>query len=326
MTLFTGITSAMESGMADTNTALASTRFPRTEARQKRRGRLVVLSLLAGLAVAVLWSARLVDDDIGVNAANGMLGHNSLTTGIAGSAAGILFAFTAGLAGTFTACNVAAFSTIAPLMEEAPSVAARARLALRPLAWLALGLFVVAGCYGAIGAVLGKNIPQLSTAMIGSHVPERVLQSMIVFCVIGLIFIYLGLAAISVVPDPLRRITQRFSYTPQLIMGALIGGFLIGRPYPLFFKMFEYAASTHNGFYGALAFILVALGNILLIAVLFLALSMSRFQHWLRADPMRIAKFTAAALLIGGAFTFFYWGVRVPANLGYGWFPHMPWR
>jgi len=56
-------------------------------------------------------------------------------------------------------------------------------------------------------------------------------------------------------------------------MGALIGGFLIGRPYPLFHKMFEYAASTHNPFYGALSFILVALGNIVVMALLFLALS-----------------------------------------------------
>jgi hypothetical protein len=312
--------------MANTNAALVGTRFPGTEARRIRRGRLIVLSLLAGLAVAVLWSARLVDDDIGLNAANGILGHNSLTTGIAGSAAGIFFAFAAGLAGTFTACNVAAFSAIAPLMEDAPSGPARARLALRPLAWLALGMFVVAGCYGGIGAVLGKNIPQLSTALIGGHVPARLLQSVVVFSVIGVIFIYLGLAAISVVPDPLQRMTRRFSYTPQLVMGALIGGFLIGRPYPLFFKIFQYAAATHNGFYGALAFVLVALGNILLMAVLFLALSMTRFQHWLRADPARIAKFTAAALLIGGAFTFVYWGVKVPAYLGYGWFPHVPWH
>ena len=33
----------------------------------------------------------------------------------------------------------------------------------------------------------------------------------------------------------------------------------------------------------------------------------------------------ALALLIGGAFTFVYWGVRLPAKLGYGWFPTMPW-
>jgi EamA domain-containing membrane protein RarD len=161
--------------------------------------------------------------------------------------------------------------------------------------------------------------------MIGD-VPERILQSVVVFSVIGLIFIYLGLGAAGVVPDPLRRMAKRFPRSPQVVMGALIGGFLIGRPYPLFDKMFQYAASTHNGLYGALTFVLVALGNILFMAILFLALSMSRFQHWLRAEPTRIVKFTAAALLVGGAFTFFYWGVRVPAHLGYGWFPQMPWH
>ncbi len=310
----------------EARTAPDGTRLAGTEARPTRRGTLILLSLLAGLALAVLWSARLVDDEIGVNTADGMLGHNSLTTGIAGSAAGIIFAFTVGLAGSFTACNVAAFSAIAPLMEDAPSAAVRARLALRPLAWLAAGLIVVAGTYGAVGAMLGESIPQLSTARIGSQIPERMLQSIIVFSVIGLAFTCLGLAAAGVVPDPLRHMTQRFPYTPQLVMGALIGGFLIGRPYPLFYKLFQYAASTHNGFYGALTFTLVALGNILLMAVLFLALSMSRFQQWLLADPARIAKFTAASLLIGGAFTFFYWGIRVPANFGYGWFPHMPWH
>jgi sulfite exporter TauE/SafE len=129
-----------------------------------------------------------------------------------------------------------------------------------------------------------------------------------------------------VVPDPLRGWTQRFEYAPQLVMGFLIGAFLIGRPYPLFFKMFQYAASTHNPFYGALTFILVAIGNILLMGLLFLLLSMSRFQPWLRARAGRVRRFTAGALLVGGAFTFFYWGVRLPAYLGYGWFPHMPWH
>jgi sulfite exporter TauE/SafE len=292
--------------MAEIDTALAGTERSSIKRRPINRVTLIVLSVLAGLAIAVLWSAQLADDDIGVNTAHGLLGHDPLTTSIAGSAAGVLFAFIAGLAGTFTACNVAAFSAIAPLMEDAQSAKARLRLALRPLGWLAIGLIVIAGTYGAIGAMLGTSIPQLSTAMIGNKVPERVLQSVIVFSFIGLVFIYLGLAAIDVVPDPLRRLTRRFPHTPQLVMGALIGGFLIGRPWPMFYKMFQYAASTHNGFYGALTFILVALGNILIMAVLFLALPMTRFQHWLRANPARIAKFTASALLIGGAFTVIY--------------------
>jgi sulfite exporter TauE/SafE len=297
----------------------------RSEATWTRRGPLVVISLLVGLAIAILWSAQLVDDDIGVNTANGILGHDSLTTSITGGVAGIIFAFTAGLAGTFTACNVAVFSAVAPLMEDAPTAATRMRRALRPIAWLTVGLVVVAGVYGAIGAAFGPNIPQLSSTLVGK-MPERVMQAMVVFTVIGVILIYLGLAAAGVVPDPLRRLTARFAYTPQLLMGAIIGGFLIGRPYPLFFKMFQYAASTHNPFYGALSFILIGVGNILIMALLFMALSASRFQQWLRANPTRIAKFTAAALLIGGAFTFFYWGVRLPSHFGYLWFPSMPYH
>jgi hypothetical protein len=315
---------SLEETVTDINVTPSRVRLG-SNANRASWGPLVAISLLIGLAIAILWSASLVDDQIGVNSANQILGHNALTTGITGTATGILFAFTAGLAGTFTACNVAAFSAVAPLIEDAPTAATRMKLALRPLMWLTVGLIVVAGTYGGIGATLGNSIPQLSTAMVGK-MPERIIQSMVVFTVIGLIFIYLGLAAAKVVPDPLRRITARFSYTPQVVMGALIGGFLIGRPYPLFYKMFQYAASTHNGFYGALSFVLVALGNILIMAILFLALSASRFQLWLRADPVRIAKFTAAALLIGGSFTFFYWGVRLPAGFGYGWFPHMPWH
>lgn len=310
--------------MTDTDVTFSGVRLG-SEATWARKGPLVAISLLMGLAIAILWSAKLVDDDIGVNSANHILGHNSLTTGITGTVAGVLFAFTAGLAGTFTACNVAAFSAVAPLIEDAPTARARMRLALRPLIWLTIGVIAVAGTYGAIGATLGNSIPQLSTALIGK-MPERIMQSMIAFTVIGLIFIYLGLAAANVVPDPLRRITARFMHAPQLVMGMLIGGFLIGRPYPLFYKMFQYAASTHNGFYGALTFVLVSLGNILIMAIIFLALSATRFPQWLLADPARVAKFTAAALLIGGSFTFFYWGVKLPANFGYGWFPHMPWH
>ncbi|HEX4832631.1 MAG TPA: hypothetical protein VH478_16225 [Trebonia sp.] len=289
------------------------------------RGWLILISLVIGVIIAVLWSADLVDDDIGVNAANGILGHDSLTTNITGSLAGIAFAFVTGLAGTFTACNVAAFSAIAPLMEEAPSAMTRAKAALRPLLWLSIGLIVVAAVYGAIAATLGTSIPQLSNTVVDGIMPARFLQAVIAFGLIGLIFVYLGLATAGIVPDPMRRATERFRYAPQLLMGALIGGFLIGRPYPLFYKTFEYAASTHDGAYGALVFVLVSLGNIVLMGVLFLLLSMTRFPQWLTASPSRAAKFTAVALLIGGAFTIAYWVVRLPANFGIGWFPHMPW-
>jgi hypothetical protein len=286
------------------------------------RGRVIGWSVLAGLVIAVLWSARLVDDDIGLNTANGLLHQNAGDATITGTVGALVFAFVTGIAGTFTACNVAVFTAIAPMVESRPSVGGR----LRPLGWVTLGAVVVAGSYGAIGALVGTGLPQLSTATIDDGVPVRVLQSIAVFGVIGLIMLYLGLAALKVVPDPLGRLAVRWSPAPGVVMGALVGGFLIGRPWPLFHKMFLHAAGTHNALFGAAALVLVVMGNMVLMALLFLLLSATRFPSRLRARPTRIMTVTAAALLIGGTFTFVYWTVRVPANLGFGWFPVMPWH
>jgi hypothetical protein len=203
------------------------------------------------------------------------------------------------------------------------------RQALPRLGWLALGVVVTAALYGAVGAAFGTHIPQLSTNTVGHHVPLRLVQSVVVFTVIGVAFVWLGLAAIKVVPDPLRRLTARWPNAPLVVMGVLIAGFLIGRPYPLFFKLFRQAAETHDPLFGAGTFVLTALGNIAVLAVLFLALAAGaggRLQRWLTARPGRLATVTAVALLVGGAFMVFYWGVRLPARFDYGWFPRMPWR
>jgi hypothetical protein len=308
--------------MTDIKDAPAITSTPR---RPAPRGLVIGLSVLAGLAVAILWSAQLVDDDIGVNTA-GVLGQHAANADVTSTLAGLVFAFVTGLAGTFTACNVAVFSAIAPMVESRPTMAGRIRQALRPLGWLTLGAIVVAGGYGAIGAVLGDRLPQLSTATIDGHIPVKTVQSIVVFGVIGLIMLYLGLAELRLVPNLLGRLAVRHPAAPQVVMGALIGGFLIGRPWPLFHAMFVHAASTHNALFGAGAFVFVVIGNMVVMSVLFLILSFSRFPVWLRATPYRIATGTAAALLVGGTFTVVYWAVRVPANLGVGWFPAMPWH
>ncbi|WP_051865370.1 hypothetical protein [Streptosporangium roseum] len=108
---------------------------------------------------------------------------------------------------------------------------------------------------------------------------------------IGLAFVYLGLAALRVVPDPFVRLSSRFPNARLVVIGALIGGFLIGRPFPLFHKLFEYAAETRNPLYGAAVFILQSLGNITLMAVLFVVLvhaTRGRFTRWMTAGPSRV--------------------------------------
>jgi hypothetical protein len=89
----------------------------------------VGLSVLAGLLLAIFWSAQLVDDDIGVNTANGLLGQDAGAANLTGTISGLVFAFVAGIAGTFTACNIAVFSAIAPLADTRRSARSRARTA-----------------------------------------------------------------------------------------------------------------------------------------------------------------------------------------------------
>src|SRR5256886_16050535 len=133
---------------------------------------LLVGSVALGLGLAIVWSPSFVDQTIGENGATTILGYSVTATPITGILMAIGFAFVSGLTGTFTACNVAGLSAIAPL-----SAGRRTSFtsALRSLGWLALGTSVVAGLYGAIGALIGPNIPQLSHALIG-QVPIRPIQ------------------------------------------------------------------------------------------------------------------------------------------------------
>ncbi|MEU8582695.1 hypothetical protein [Streptomyces abikoensis] len=287
-----------------------------------------VAGVAAGVVLAVVWSARLVDG-LGVDTADDLLGRDSLKDDIPGSGAGVVFAFVVGLAGTFTACNVAAFGALAPMAGTGDTRGGRPAAVLRPLARVTAAAVAVAAVYGGICAAIGPDVPQLATATGGGGIPPRALQALIVFTVIGLAMVWLGLSALGLAPDPLARRTRDPERLRLLLIGALIGGFVIGRPYPLFRKAFAYAADTHNALYGALLFALIALGNVVVVAVLFLALALTahgRVPRWLNATPTRAARVTGTALLLFGTFTVVYWGIRLPARYDWWWFPAMPWN
>lgn len=293
------------------------------------RKRLILLaSLLAGLFIAYAWSAGLVDEQIGFTTADGLLGRNANGTPVGGIASGILFAFVTGLAGSFTACNIACFGAVGPLVGQADTRRGRLGQALRPLGWLAAGMVAVSAVYGAIVGIVGTRMPQFSTAYAKGLSP-RAIQSMIAFGTVGLVMIVLGLAALGLVGDPLGRVSRRHPNAPLVLVGALIGGFLIGRPYPLFEDMFRSAANSHDPLYGAVAFALQSLGNIVVMSVLFLALSYGlggRVQRWLAEKPSRNSVLTAAAFIVAGMFAVVYWDVRALHSVGYLWFPTAPWN
>ncbi|MEU5047733.1 hypothetical protein [Streptomyces griseorubiginosus] len=295
----------------------------------RRRALVVVVGFLLGFLLAYAWSPKLADDQIGFNSADAMLGHNALTTPIAGIASGVIFAFVSGLAGSFTACNVMVLGAVGPLVGES-ALSRRESLTriARPIGWLAVGMLPVSALYGAMVGIFGTHMPQFST----THSPglsPRIIQAMIDFGIIGLVMIVLGLAAAGIVPDPLAAVSRRFPNAPLVLMGVLIGAFLIGRPYPLFGQMFRSAAERHNPLYGAAAFALQSLGNIVMMSLIVVLISLvlrGRAGRWLAAEPARVSALTASGFLVAGVFAVVYWDVRLLHFLGYIWFPTAPWH
>lgn len=304
--------------------AFVNGHFPR------RRGLIVLLSVLAGFALTVVWSAEFVDSTIGDNVANTLLGHDAKNEPITSLAAGVVFAFVTGLAGTFTACNIAAFGAVAPMLGESSTRVERMRGVLKPLLWLAAGMLAVSAVYGAIVGLVGTAMPQFSTAQnAAGTLSGRSIQSMVVFGLIGLTMTYLGLAALGLVRDPFARIARRYPNAPMVFMGVLIGGFLIGRPFGLFRQLFRDAAESGNPLYGAAAFCLQSLGNIVVLGVLLVVVAVllgDRTRRWLSAKPSRLAVITGVALITVGVFTFLYWDVRLLARRELiPWYPTAPW-
>ncbi|MFJ6216195.1 hypothetical protein ACIQGZ_23140 [Streptomyces sp. NPDC092296] len=317
-------TTAVPAPMAPRATSLfVNGLFPR------RRALVVLLSLLGGLLLAYAWSSKVADDEIGFNTADHLLGHDARNTPLTGIATGVLFAFVSGLAGSFTACNVAVFGAMGPLVGQlSPTRRQRLAQALRPLGWLAAGMLPVSAAYGVLVGLVGTHMPQFSLA-VTSGISPRIAQAMIVFGVIGLFMLVLGLAAAGLVPDPLAGLARRHPNAPLVLVGVMVGGFLIGRPYPLFRNLFRHAADEHNPLYGAVAFSLQSIGNILVMSLLLLILSYGfspPVRRWLAGKPGRAATLTASAFLVAGAFTVVYWDIRLLGTLGYIWFPKAPWN
>ncbi|MBE1487534.1 hypothetical protein [Plantactinospora soyae] len=302
---------------------LVNGHFPR------RRWLVLALSVLGGYLLTVVWSAEFVDSTIGDSVADTLLGHDARETPIAGIGAGVAFAFVSGLAGTFTACNIAVFGAMAPMLGTGGRWS-RLWQMFKPLGWLSVGMISVSATYGAIVGLVGTAMPQFSTAAnTPGGLSPRSVQSLVVFGLIGLAMTYLGLAALGIVSDPFARVSRRFPNAPMVVLGALIGGFLIGRPFALFRQMFRDAAESGNPLYGALAFTLQSLGNIMVMGVFFAVVALvggSRLRRWLSARPSRVATITAVALLVAGVFTFLYWDVRLLARREIiPWYPTAPW-
>lgn len=284
-------------------------------------GRGIFAAIVSGIAIAALWSFHFVDTVIGGSIIDGMLGPGARTEPILGLTAGMAFAFAAGVAGTVTACNVCVLAAMAPIAGQAD------RLSMfRPLGWLIFGALFVSALYGAVGVIIAPALPQMSDGKAFDLLPMRLAQASVVYVILGVIMLAWGLAKAGVILRRAKPLADRWDMAPHLLMGMLIGAFLIGRPFPLFRKMFAYAVEVASPLYGALTFALQSFGNVLLIVLIMLALSLWKAPvRWLAANPARANAITAFGFITGGSFFLAYWGLRVPSRYGIGWFPAVAW-
>ena len=162
-----------------------------------RGWRAIAVGLLFGALLAVAWSYRLVDEVIGQSVARELLRQDAADVSLVNTFGAMFFALATGIAGSFTACNIAALCAVSPMAVQSLDSGQRLRAAARTMGLVAIGATGVAGAYGAVGAVFGPEIPQLSKAQIGDGFPVRLLQSVIVFGVIGIVMVTVAVLTVS---------------------------------------------------------------------------------------------------------------------------------
>jgi hypothetical protein len=283
----------------------------------------LLIATLAGIVIAGFWNFRVVDgfgaDIVAANTIGDYRGKAG-EFAILGATFGFVFAFVAGLAATFTACNCVAFAMIPGLMCAPDAKAGRA-VAFRSLRIMLFFVVLVGAIYGAFVGWLGP----IGVAAINAR-EVRFAQAGIVFSMLGAAMLLWGAIELGL----LDRLTRRCTATTRVffaqpttkaaIMGIMIGAFAIGRPYPVFREFLLYAAQTESPAYGAAVMALQGVGQVFVMVgafLLILALFSAKLGTWVTTRPTQPALVSAVALIAGGAYFVFYWGIaRAWPSLG----------
>src|SRR5688572_10390075 len=168
--------------------------------------RLTYLAAAAGVGVIIagFWNFRVVDGFGADIVAANTIGEYRGKAGefaILGATFGFLFAFVAGLAATFTACNCVAFAMI-PGLVCAPDAKAGRAAAFRSLRTMLFWVVIVSAIYGAFVGWLG---PMGAEAINARQV--RFAQAGIVFSVLGLAMLLWGAIELGLLDRFTRRCT-----------------------------------------------------------------------------------------------------------------------
>lgn len=280
------------------------------------------LVIAFGIIIAGFWNYHLVDG-FGKNiVAGNTIGDTSTlagTFGEKGGGFGFIFAAIAGLAATFTACNCVAFAMLPGLACSTDRQNTR-QTAIKAITAFVIPVALVGAVYGIFIGFLGSEGIELFNER-----PVRLAQAQAVFSLIGFVMLIWGLLELGY----FKKITGRFSdltkefftspTTKASLLGVLVGLFAVGRPFPVFREFLTYAATANSPLYGSLVMIIHGIGQIAILLVLFFILVYffgSRMMSWANETPHKPRMLTALALLGGGAYFIFYWGIAFIYDVG----------
>jgi len=281
-----------------------------------------LLMLVVGILIAGFWNYNLVDGFGHDIVAGKTIGNTETLAGTYsenGSSFGFIFAAIAGLAATFTACNCVAFAMI-PGLACATDQQNSKKSAISAIIAFVTPVMLIGATYGVFVGFLGPD----GVSAINQR-PVRIAQAQTVFSVLGVIMILWGFLELGF----FKRITQQFSTvtrdffssstTKAGLMGVLVGLFAVGRPYPVFREFLTYAATAQSPTYGAIVMAIQGLGQVTVMLLLFSALiyfAGNKMMRWSTEKPHQPRLLTALALLGGGSYFVFYWGLAIAFGIG----------
>lgn len=282
----------------------------------------VFVMIFVAILIAGFWHRGLVDG-FGRNIIAGeTIGNTGELAGqydTRGGGFGLIFAAIAGLAATFTACNCVVFAMLPGLACSTD------RNAGQNSAWQALRMFtapvlVVTAVYGLYVGFLGPvGIEYIN------QIEVRHAQSFAVFSALGLVMLLWGCLELGFLDSIKARLSQTTrDFFGQLtvkatLLGSMVGMFTVGRPYPLFRDFLVYAASTKNPAYGAVVMMIQGLGQIVIMALLFVLLVKlggRRLSSTAINKPHKFQLISGMALTAGGIYFLYYWGLGRLFDLG----------
>lgn len=286
----------------------------------KKRVAVALAAISLGVVVAGFWNYHAVDGFGRTLFAEPLVGDTEQAAeSYIGVSFGLVFAVAAGLAATFTACNCVVFAMVPGLVTQSGDDVDRGGL-LKTLGTFVGGVVLVGIVYGTFVGMLGpEGIEAMNTRAV------RLAQAQTIFSVLGLGLLIWGTAKmgfLSGLEEHLSSETRVFLALPATqatTMGLFVGLFAVGRPFPVFRDLLTYAATTRSSLYGAAIMVINDLAMIAIMLLLFLILVRTmgdRIAAWAQQNPHGPQLLSGFALLAGGAYFVFYWGLALVLDIG----------